>query len=266
MSPLFQFNFDKPGPGVNPDEPRKTGYRRFEELLLQSGWVFFKAGLLACIGFLPFFFGLAIAVGTHQFPLMLLSGILGGAIAGPQITVLADTILRAQRDEPGVWWLTYKDAWKKNWKASLVPGALAGTLSASLVFTLLHLNTEALSLAVLLGLALSALLMLGIFTYLFPQIALFDMSLSQILRNALLLTLRHPLRTLSAALLQAIYWGLFLAYYPLSQVMLPVTGLWLPLFMGLSVVYTPMEADFNLEALVKQAQDEKYGSVADEEE
>ena len=27
---LFQFNFDKPGPGVNPDEPRKTGYPRFE--------------------------------------------------------------------------------------------------------------------------------------------------------------------------------------------------------------------------------------------
>ena len=188
---------------------------------------------------------------------MLLSGILGGALAGPQITGLADTILRAQRDEPGIWWLTYKAAWKKNWRASLLPGALMGFLLGSLVFTLLHLNTQALSLSVLLGLALSALLCLAIFTYLFPQIALFDMPLGQILRNALLLTLRHPLRTLGAALLQAVYWGAFLAYYPISQLALPLTGLWFPMFMGLSAVYTPMEADFDLEALVKQHQEEQ---------
>lgn len=254
---LFQFNFDKPGPGVNPDEPRKTGYPRFEELLLGSGGSFFKAGLLAAFSFLPFYIGLSTALATHTFPVMLLSGILGGAIAGPQITGLADTILRAQRDEPGLWWLTYKAAWKKNWRASLVPGALTGFLSGSLVFTLMHLNTRALSISVVLGIALSALLSLGMFTYLFAQVALFDMPLVQILRNALLLTLRHPVRTLGGALLQAIYWGAFLAYYPISQIALPLTGLWFPMFMGLSAVYTPMEADFDLEALVKQRQEEQ---------
>ena len=257
---LFQFNFDKPGPGVNPDEPRKTGYPRFEELLLGSGWSFFKAGLLAAFSFLPFYIGLSTAIMTHNFPVMLLSAILGGAVAGPQITGLADTVLRAQRDEPGIWWLTYKAAWKKNWRASLVPGALFGFLYGSLVFTLMHLNTEALSLAVLLGFALSALLTLAIFTYVFPQVALFDMKLSQILRNALLLTLRHPLRTLGSALLQALYWAAFLAYYPISQLTLPLTGLWFPMFMGLSVIYTPMEADFDLEALVKQHQEEQEWS------
>ena len=261
MAPLFQFNFDKPGPGVNPNEPRKTGYRRFEELLINNGGSFFKAGFLSFLTFLPFYAGLVVSVLAHQFPLMILSGILGGMIAGPQITGLADTILRAQRDEPGIWWLTYKDAWKKNWKASLAPGALMGFLIATLVFTVLHLNTQSLSIAVLAGLALSTLLMLGIFTYLFPQIALFDMGLAHVLRNALLLTLRHPIRTFGAALLQAIYWGAFLAYYPISQILLPLTGLWLPLFMGLSVVYTPMEADFDLEALVKQRQDEIYAAA-----
>lgn len=260
MAPLFQYNFDKPGPGVHPDEPRKTGYPRFEELLLRNGWNFFKAGLFACVSFLPFFFGLVISVTVHQFPLMLLSGIVGGAVMGPQITGLADTILRAQRDEPGIWWLVYKDAWKANWKASLIPGALTGFLFACLIFALLHLNPNSLSIAVLFMLALSCLLCLAVFTYMFPQIALFDMKLGQILRNALLLTLRHPVRTLCAALFQAIYWGVILAYYPLSQILLPLTGLWFPMFVGLSIVYTPMEADFDLEALVKQHQNEKYTS------
>lgn len=260
MSPIFQYNFDKPGPGVNPNEPRKTGYRRFAELLSLSGWSFFKAGILACFAFLPFYIGLATSVVTHQFPLMLVSSLLGGAIAGPQITGLVDTILRAQRDEPGIWWLTYKAAWKKNWKASLVPGALAGFLSGSLVFVLLHLNTGALSVFVLLGMAVSALLCLSVFTYMFSQIALFDMGLGQILRNAMLLTLRHPLRTLGGALLQALYWGIFLAYYPFSQLILPITGLWFPLFVGLSVIYPPMEAEFNLEALVKEHQEKAFSS------
>lgn len=258
MAPLFQYNFDKPGPGVNPDEPRKTGYPRFEELLLNSGGNFFKAGLLACFSFLPFYIGLAIAVVSHQFPLMLLAAVLGGMIAGPQITGMADTILRAQRDEPGMWWLTYKDAWKKNWKASLAPGGLTGFLFGPLVFMLLHLNTQSLSIAVLLGLLLSMLLIFSITTYLFPQVALFDMKLGPILRNAMLMTLRHPVRTLSAALLQAFYWGAFLAYYPISQVVLPLTGLWFPMFVGLSVVYTPMEAEFNLEELIKQHQEEQF--------
>ena len=256
MAPLFHYNFDKPGPGIHPDLPRKTGYPRFEELLLQNGGSFFKAGLLSAISFLPFYMGLVTAIATHQFPLMLIAGIVGGCIAGPQITGLADTILRAQRDEPGIWWLSYKAAWKKNWKASLVPGALTGFLTASFVFTLTHLNFDALSLPVLIGFVFSALLCLAVFTYVYPQIALFDMPFSLTLKNALLLTLRHLRKTLCAALLQTIYWGLFLAYYPISQVFLPLTGLWFPMFMGLSVVYTHMEEEFDLEALLKKHQEE----------
>lgn len=258
MPPLFQFNFDKPGPGVNPDAPRKTGYRRFEELLLESGGRFFKSGLLACLGLLPFYFGLSVSVSAHLFPLMLLSGLLGGMIAGPQITCLADTVLRAQRDEPGNWWLTYKAAWKQNWKASLVPGALAGFLAASLVYMLAHLNLEALSVSVVVSVLISALLSLAMLTYIFPQVALFDMGLLPILKNALLLTLRHPLRTLAAAAAQLLYWGLFLAYFPLTQLLLPLTGLWFPMFLGLSIVYKPMEADFDLENRVKAHQEARF--------
>ena len=104
--------------------------------------------------------------------------------------------------------------------------------------------------------ALSALLILAVFTYVFPQIALFDMGLKQILLNTLLLTLRHPLVTLKAALLQVIYWALFLAFFPISQLALPLTGLWLPMFMGQSVIYPSMEEEFDLEALVKAHQDQ----------
>ena len=79
------------GPGIAPDAPRKTGFPRFWETLSRAP----------------------------------VCGLLGGAIAGPELCALADTILRGLRDEPGFWWHTYRRAWKRSAKASLLP-ALPG--------------------------------------------------------------------------------------------------------------------------------------------
>ena len=77
---------------------------------------------------------------THSLIPLLAAGILGGMLAAPQIVGLNDTILRALRDEPGYWWGTYKRAWKRNAKASLLPGAVCGLLLALEIFTLFHLD------------------------------------------------------------------------------------------------------------------------------
>ena len=63
-------------------------------------------------------------------------------IAAPQIVGLNDTILRSLRDEPGFWWATYRRAWKRNVKASLLPGAVCGLLLAMEIFTAFHLDTS----------------------------------------------------------------------------------------------------------------------------
>ena len=104
---LFMRNFDKPGPGVSPDAPRKKGAARFFEILGRDFSTIWLAGILAMLGGLPFAAGVWFAVETHSLVPLVIAGVLGGMIAAPQIVGLNDTILRTLRDEPGYWWETY---------------------------------------------------------------------------------------------------------------------------------------------------------------
>ena len=63
---LFHQNFDKPGPGVSPNAPRKKGAARYFEVLARDFSTFWMAGLLAMISSLPFALGLWFAVMTHS--------------------------------------------------------------------------------------------------------------------------------------------------------------------------------------------------------
>ncbi len=62
----FSSNFDKPGPGVSPDAPRKKGAARFFEILGRDFSTIWMAGLLALISSLPFALLLWLAVSTHS--------------------------------------------------------------------------------------------------------------------------------------------------------------------------------------------------------
>ena len=85
---LFTRNFDKPGPGVSPDAPRKKGAARFFEILGRDFSTIWLAGILAMLGGLPFAAGVWFAVETHSLVPLVIAGVLGGMIAAPQIVGL----------------------------------------------------------------------------------------------------------------------------------------------------------------------------------
>ena len=166
--------FSRPGPGVSPDEPRKKGLARLAELLGRDGVSFYMAGLLALVSLLPYLFGLWVALASHSILPMLLAGLLGGALAAPQLCGLIDTILRALRDEPGYFLVTYRRAWKQNARASLLPGALGGLVIAAQLFSWSVLDGDGSQL--LHGILLAGMfLAFGLLLYLFAQIPLMDL-------------------------------------------------------------------------------------------
>ena len=136
---IFNRNFDRPGPGVSKDAPRKKGAARYFEVLGRDWGSFWKASLLCLLGYIPW--GLLTGVGllTGSLLFALAGGLVGGAIAGPALAGLHDTVLRALRDEPGYWWHVYKRAFKNNWRAALAPGALLGFLTAGQAFLICFL-------------------------------------------------------------------------------------------------------------------------------
>ena len=114
----------KAGKGVEKDAPRKTGIGRFFELVGRDMNGMFLANLLTCIGFAPVICLVYIGFLQNSLPVMLGSAAVGGLLAGPALAGMYDTVLRALRDEAGYWWVTYRKAFKRNFKASLVPGVL----------------------------------------------------------------------------------------------------------------------------------------------
>ena len=255
---LFHQNFDKPGPGVSPNAPRKKGAARYFEVLTRDFSTFWMAGLLAMISSLPFALGLWFAVTTHSLIPMLLAGILGGMLAAPQIVGLNDTVLRALRDEPGYWWATYRRAWKRNAKAALLPGAICGLLLATEIFTAFH--TETGSVAVMVAIFVALILLAGIAQYLYAQVALVDLPFSSLLKNSLMLFLGYLPRSALGILWQGLYWAAIALFWPLSGAVLILTSLWLPCSLSLLAIYPALNKSFDLEAKIKAMRDAQLDS------
>lgn len=262
LSNLFGYN--RPGPGVRPDEPRKKGAARWFEILGRDLGSFFKAGLLALLGFLPFMLLLSLAIASHAVIFVIAAGVVGGALAMPQIVGMADTLLRSLRDEPGFWWVTYRRAWKRNWKGCLVPGMVCGLVIAGQLFTLFHLrpdNDNLLMLVVMLilGMALSV----GLTFYIVPQLALLDLPFLQILKNSVLLFLGYLPRTAGAVAVQVVYWGAYLLFYPLTTLVLPFTNFWLPMSLTLLILYIPLDKSFHIEETIRKMRAEDLAARSD---
>ena len=243
---LFNFHFDRPGPGVSPDAPRKKGPARFFEILGRDLMSFYLAGLLALVSALPFVFGVWFAVDTHSLVPLLLAGVLGGMIAAPQLCGLLDTILRSLRDEPGFWWATYRRAWKRNAKASLLPGAICGLLLAMQIFTVFHYDVSA---GVVPGalLAVGLFLLLGLGEFLFAQVVLLD----------------YLPRAALGVVWQFVYWSIILLLWPISGFAMVLTGLWLPAVLTMQAIYPVLNKAFDLERQIKAIRDAELDSSSD---
>lgn len=241
----FLPSFD--GPGPREDQPRKTGVFRLWETLSRDFWDLFRAGLLALLGCVPFFLGVGYGVVTHTVLLAPVLGLAGGALAGPGLCGLADTALRGLRDEPGLWWLVYRRAWRRNARASLLPGALGGMLLGTQGFLLANAGALRLGGVTLAALAAGILLVLALSLYLWPQLALMDLPFPQLVKNSALLFLGRLPRSLAALVILTGYLWLVLRYLPVALPFLPLANLWLPVLPALFLIYPNINETFHIE-------------------
>lgn len=241
----FLPNYDSSGP--ERDLPRKTGIFRLWEMLSRDFWDLFRAGFLALVGCVPFLLGVVYSLSAHVLVYAPVAGLLGGAIAGPELCELADTVLRGLRDEPGFWWHTYKKSWARNARACLLPGAVGGTLLATQVFLLFHAGALGLNTAVGAGLAAGILLVLALSLYLWPQLALMELSFPQLVKNSALLFLGQLPRSVAALTIVAGYLGLSARFYLFALPLLPFTNLWLPVLPALFLTYPGINENFQIE-------------------
>ncbi len=250
---LFDRHFDRPGPGVSETEERKKGLSRFFELLARDFGNYWKAGFLALLCMLPGIAGVFLSLLAGAVLPLLLSGIVGGALAGPCLAGMYDTVVRTLRDEPNFWWHTYRQSVKRDARASILPGALFGLFFSSLLlmlYTLAYGKGQSVLQWIVAFLCL--FLLFGMSNYLWMQLVLLDMPGMTMARNMLLLWIAYLPRTLLAALIQIVYWGAVILLFPISALPLMLTTVWLPVLAAALAVYKPMEASFQVESSVRK--------------
>lgn len=224
------------------DGRTKTGFSWFSALLFRRFWDFFRANLILLAGIFPGILLTIWGIWGHSFPVVLLGGAVGGLAGGPLLCGLYGTILRALREEPGFWSLSYKRTLKQNWRDALMPGAVFGLLLSLWLFVAVALGVQGpVSLTTVFILAEVLFFVLGLSAYLFPQIIMVRVSTRNIYFNSIRLFIGLLPRSAASAAAQTVYWGGFLLLLPRSVPALIVTGFWFPSLLSMILLRRPME-------------------------
>lgn len=125
MAGLFGFfDFNKEGPGVSKDQPKKSAFFLYFEILFRKFWGLVTVNLIYCLYFIPvlvvcfFLVHITRKVAGENALLFLLCFspviLLGPANAG--ITKVTRDFVR---EEPGFIWSDFHESFRKNWKQSI---------------------------------------------------------------------------------------------------------------------------------------------------
>ena len=206
---FFNPHYDRPGPGVNKNTPRKKGFARFFEVIGRDMSSFFKANAICCVCALPGAIALFLGLLSNSILLIMGGGMIGGMILAPAWTGMHDTVLRSLRDEPGYWGVTYRKAMKNNWKQSLLPGAIVGLLISLQVLMIwfLILGILPATLPTIIILVFNLLITGMVTPFLWSQLVLMDMKTFLVAKNSLLFAVFKAPKALLMAVVQFLYWG-----------------------------------------------------------
>ena len=180
--------------------------------------------------------------------------------ADEEMKRLYDTVLRALRDEAGYWWTTYRKAFKRNFKASILPGILycvVVTVQIFLVYFCFNMLYHGTNVGVPMWVAtvLNLVLFHMLFSYLWPQIVLLDQPLRLTLKNSLNCMIAFLPHALAAALVTILFWGLVILCMPLGLLLMLVFGFWFQCEICCQIVYGDLNRVFHIEESIQKLHD-----------
>ncbi|MEE0955456.1 MAG: hypothetical protein U0L49_06510 [Eubacterium sp.] len=254
---------DTPGTGL-----RLTGWARFTEIVTRDFARFFLLNLLTILGLTPFILGMVYAMNEGSLVLIPFAAIIGGAIGGPFLVAMIDTIFRSLRDAPGGIMENYKKAWKQDWKASVVPGIFFFLFMAFYICLIfLYLLAGIPVNTVVLVIAFIGLLVITMFfTCLWPQIAIFTLTPGQMVKNCFIFNIHNMWKLLALAFLQIGYWLAIAALIPYTLLIVGVFGFWFIFFLVYFFLYKEFNTEFRIEERIAEAHPEQAAFYETDEE
>ena len=251
----FDAIYGRPGRGVDPNEPEKTGLRRFAQMVGRDFGQLIGTNFLACLLLLPAALAVSLGVILLNFPFTLLAGLVTGLPAGVGLLLLTDCALRSLCNDPSAWLSRAGHTVKTKWKAALPLGAIAITLLGALSFVcaflfevmqggqypggavLVFLGFDLLVLAVAGSLTLAALTAL-------PD---GDVSFRAALRGAGQMLLLAPARSLSGSAVIFAGAAVLILFFPISTFWAMLFGFWLPALVAMQIFFPVLRQLYRIE-------------------
>ncbi len=261
---IFRRNWNKPGPGVEKDEPRKKGLRRFWEVLTRdladliklSGLVF-----LCCLPAIAAFVLLLLGPLGVLVPLLLMAP--AALPVGGALCAMCYCLSQMLQDEPAFLWHDFKRKFKENFASAAIPGIICALLITA--------HSYSLFLYLLGGLAgspawmpavwlFSVLLFAMVCPYYFLQAVYLDLGPTALLKNSLILAFAHLPRSAMGALMGGILWVAFVLLFPLSLLaapLIPLIGCSLSCLLGMFWTWPVVDGRFKIEETLRARKDAK---------
>lgn len=255
-------DYQKPGPGVPKNAPRKKGPARFFEIVGRDFLSLFKLNLLLLLCALPaqvlFALGLASQILGRGglFLLFAALAVVAGGLIGPAWTATYALMARMLGDEPGFFWQDYKARFKENFRATLLPGMVFTLVAGTQLYVYFYYITGGVRLGFVLVVAciFITLLLAMAAPYYFAQAATVTLSPLAMLKNSLLFAFGYAPRSLAGAVFGA---GLLIAQVLLLPPALVVTvliGYSFPALLNLMWIWPPLDKTFKIEETRRERQ------------
>lgn len=207
---LFHANYDKPGPGIGKDEPKKNSFVRFFSILSRKFFQFVELNLLFGVFAAT---SLVIAYYSKKMVPDYLPGLLSILFLSPFCAGITFITRNYAREEHAFLVSDFFDAVRKNWKMFLMNGAVCYFLYFILNISIrFYAGQQSYIYKIALGLCVTLVLLLLFSQYYVPlMIVTFDLKLIQIYKNALIFSVLGLWRNLLLTVLLAVLgFGLFL--------------------------------------------------------
>jgi len=256
---LFRPDYNRPGPGVRKDEPRKKGTRRFLEILSRSLSDLVKLNILFCVCALPsvavFILGFA---GFYTTAAFLISLILAFPVGGAAVA-LVYCISKMLRDDPGFVWPDFKRKFLENIKQAAGPGIIFIAMIYSQVLLWYGYLFGGTNVDFAWPLMMFILfLLIGMFMpYIFLLFAYIDLKASQTIKNGILLSLANMPRSFMGAVMGGVLWAAFFMFMTVSILFIPlivIIGFSLTWLLTLMWVWPPVDKQFAIETTIRNRQ------------
>ena len=251
----FDAIYGRPGRGVDPNEPEKTGLRRFAQMVGRDFGQLIGTNFLACLLLLPAALAVSLGVILLNFPFTLLAGLVTGLPAGVGLLLLTDCALRSLCNDPSAWLSRAGHTVKTKWKAALPLGAIAITLLGALSFVCAFLfevmqGGQYPGGAVLVFLGFDLLVLAGAGSL--PLAALTalpdgDVSFRAALRGAGQMLLLAPARSLGGSAVIFAGAAVLILFFPISTFWAMLFGFWLPALVAMQIFFPVLRQLYRIE-------------------